>query len=762
MNKLLKPLTLILYLLLTVVLAVATFVEYAQGTAFVTEHIYHSVPFVVLWGALGVLMIFSLLEKKNFQVWPKILLHLSFVVILAGALTTFLTSRKGMMHLRMGEPTFQYIEGETRMVCNVPFALELDTFYIDYYPGTDAPADYVSVVKIAGPHPQPSDPIPTFPKGEEQNDGQNISLPSLGRDKGEGLLFSISMNNVLDYEGYRFYQSSYDEDGRGTWLSVNYDPWGTGITYAGYVMLLVSMIGMMVHPRGGFHRLLKRVDSTRMKRDKQTDTEYLLMNNEELKSEKGAVPFRFFSFICVSLFMGTTSFAQETKKLSIISVEEAQEKREMQVIYHDRVVPLNTLARDFVRKLYGKDSFSGLTPEQILLSWQRFPDEWAYVPAIRIKSGELRAKLGIEGEYARMIDLFEYDKLTTYKLRHIMREASVAADESGKPSPLQKAVTETDEKVALVMMLQNGTLVRPLPTDGSVEPLGEAELKAELLYNRIPFTKILFMFNLTMGMVFLLLRIPQDPPPYPSQGRGVKCFARHFTLSPWRRSGWGPSALLLLSFLFALTGYLLRWYIGGRIPLSNGYETMLFLALCIMAFALLMARRFRPAIPFGFLLSGFTLLVAYLGQMNPQITPLMPVLVSPWLSLHVSVIMMAYALFAFILLNGVWALCVPREAERLMTYSRLMLYPAVFLLTAGIFIGAVWANVSWGRYWGWDPKEVWALITMLIYALPLHAASLSWFRRPRFFHAYLIVAFLAVLITYFGVNFFLGGMHSYA
>lgn len=216
------------------------------------------------------------------------------------------------------------------------------------------------------------------------------------------------------------------------------------------------------------------------------------------------------------------------------------------------------------------------------------------------------------------------------------------------------------------------------------------------------------------------------------------------------------------ALLFHLTGYLLRWYIGGRIPLSNGYETMQFLALCIMVVALFMSRRHRQAVGFGFLLSGFTLLVSYLGEMNPQITPLMPVLVSPWLSLHVSVIMMSYALFAFILLNGVWALCVPREAERLMLYSRLMLYPAVFLLTAGIFIGAVWANVSWGRYWGWDPKEVWALITLLIYALPLHADSLPWFRKPRFFHIYTIAAFLSVLITYFGVNFFLGGMHSYA
>ena len=684
---LMKTITLIFYILLTVVLAVATFVEHAQGTAFVTEHIYHSVPFIVLWGALGVLMIFSLWKKTFFQVGPKILLHFSFLVILAGALTTYLTSSKGMMHLRIGEPSFQYMEGESRLMRSLPFTLLLDTFYVEYYPGTEAPADYVSVVEIDGPHPQ----------------------------------LSISMNNVLDHQGYRFYQSSYDEDGRGTWLSVNYDPWGTGITYVGYIMLLVSMVWMMVHPRSGFRQLLRKVALLTM------------------------------------LFAFTDgAFAQGTKKLSIVPLEEAEEKVGMQVIYHDRVVPLNTLARDFVKKLYGKDSFSGLTPEQILLSWQRYPEEWAYVPAIKIKSDELRAQLGVEGKYARMIDLFEYDKQTTYKLTWMMRELSSSTRQldNHKPSPLQKAVVETDEKVALVLMLQNGTLIRPLPTDGSVEPLSEAKLQAELLYNRIPFTKILFMFNLTMGILLLAFRtLPHTPP----QGRGVKC-PLYLSLYSFPLGKVGMWAALL----FHLFGYLLRWYIGGRIPLSNGYETMQFLALCIMVFALFISRRFRPALGFGFLLSGFTLLVSYLGQMNPQITPLMPVLVSPWLSLHVSVIMMSYALFAFILLNGVWALCVPREAERLMLYSRLMLYPAVFLLMAGIFIGAVWANVSWGRYWGWDPKEVWALITLLIYALPLHAASFPWFRRPKFFHIYLIFAFLSVLVTYFGVNFFLGGMHSYA
>ena len=720
--------TLILYILLIVVLGIATFVESAKGSSFVTEHIYHSIPFIVLWGALSVLMFFSLLRKKNFQVGPKILLHFSFLLILAGALTTYLTSSKGIMHLRQGEHSFQYMEEGTRLMRDLPFTLTLDTFYIDYYPGTEAPADYVSIAT--------SDELRAT-SGHAEQDSSLLTLHS-------SHTHTISMNNILTHKGYRFYQSSFDEDRRGSWLSVNYDPWGTGITYAGYLLCIIAMIGLMVHPRGGFRRLLRATSESATSDElRATSGPSLTLPRREGRpcSTDFSLLITRSSLLVALIALATTAFAQGTKKLSIVPLDEAEEKVGMQVIYHDRVVPMNTLARDFVKKLYGKDSFSGLTPEQILLSWQRHPEEWAYVPAIKIKSAELRAALGLEGKYARMVDLFEFDKITTYRLKPYIRDFSAPTDI--KPSPLQKAAIETDEKVALVLMLQNGTLIRPLPTDGSVEPLSKEELQAELLYNRIPFTKILFMFNLTMGILLLVT------------GYKLRATSKSY-LSLVARSS------LLVALTFHLIGYLLRWYIGGRIPLSNGYETMQFLALCIMAFALFMSRRFRPAIPFGFLLSGFALLVSYLGQMNPQITPLMPVLVSPWLSLHVSVIMMSYALFAFILLNGVWALCVPREAERLMTYSRLMLYPALFLLTAGIFIGAVWANVSWGRYWGWDPKEVWALITMLVYALPLHAASLPWFRKPRFFHIYTIAAFLSVLITYFGVNFFLGGMHSYA
>ena len=170
---------------------------------------------------------------------------------------------------------------------------------------------------------------------------------------------------------------------------------------------------------------------------------------------------------------------------------------------------------------------------------------------------------------------------------------------------------------------------------------------------------------------------------------------------------------------------------------------------------------------FGFLLSGFTLLVASIGQMNPQITPLIPVLSSPLLSLHVSLIMMSYALLGFIMLNGIAAIIYFRkneeeQVERLTLLSRILLYPATLILALGIFIGAVWANISWGRYWAWDPKEVWALITLLIYGIAFHIQSIKVFRKPIFFHIFLIAAFTTVLMTYFGVNYFLGGMHSYA
>lgn len=677
-----KKFLLFIYVLLTVVLASATFVEYFYGSLWVSENIYHSIPFILLWVVLTMGMLLSLWREKEKMRWQSQLLHLSFAVILMGALTSYMTSSKGLLHLREGASTNLFENADNQEVQMLPFQFSLDSFAISYYPGTETPSDYVSRVSIGGKN------------------------------------FTISMNNPLKYKGYRFYQSSFDEDGKGSWLSVNYDPWGTTITYCGYILLLLSICSLMFSAQGGFRKLLRHP----LLKQGGLWIVLVLWSVGEVKAEQNL-----------------------SDDLPFISEQMGDSLSTIQVVYHGRVVPYNTVAMDFVKKMTGKTTFGELTPEQFMESWRLSPQAWSYVPAIKIKSEILRHKLGVSGEYARMVDLMEEGD---YKLRRLWKNEP----KNGKESPLQKAILETDEKVALVMMLTQGTLYRPLPTDGSVQELSPLSISAELLYNRIPFSKILFMFNLTMGILsFVLLLFSYIRKRQVGGEGGAVPFI-------WR----GFHFALCGALFFHASGYLLRWYIGGRIPLSNGFETMQFLALCILCFAVLFCRRFRPALPFGFLLSGFTLLVSYLGQMNPQITPLMPVLNSPWLSLHVSLIMVSYALFAFMLLDGILALCMPSEAERLMVVSRVMLYPAVFLLALGIFVGAVWANASWGRYWGWDPKEVWALITLLIYALPLHEKSLRYFRNPRFFHTYLVFAFLSVLMTYFGVNYLLGGMHSYA
>lgn len=685
MSHNLKRLLIAVYICLVCLLAIATFLEQACGTDFVEKYIYHTFWFCCLWGILAALAVMALIRRQLWKHLPTLLLHGSFLVILAGAMLTFVGSRKGYVHLTVGNKVGSFVEQESGRRIDLPFTLLLDSFRVEHYPGTEAPADYVSHIRIL-------------------RSGQDTDSASCSR--------SVSMNRILSEQGFRFYQSSFDEDKRGSWLTVNYDPWGIGATYAGYVLLGISMIGLLFNHRGEFRRL---------------------MNHPLLR--KGGV-------FCLLLLAG--SMQVQGRTLPALSIRQADSLAYEQVIYHDRVVPFNTLARDFVVKLTGRPSYAGLTPEQIIGGWLLRPDVWQYEPMIYIKNRELCRLLNLKTPYASVADLFDGQR---YRLQDFWQ----GRQETGrKMSPLEKAIVETDEKVGLILMLQKGTLIRPLPKDGSVKPLPLSKIRAELIYNRIPFSKCLFMFNLTVGLLaFFHL---------------VYCGLRHSS----ERSGLSRRinrflvVALYAAFLFQLFGYGLRWYVGGRIPLSNGYETMQFMALCTLVLACLFRRRFPFTVPFGFLLSGFALLVAHLGQMNPQITPLMPVLVSPWLSMHVSLIMMSYALFAFIMLNGILALCIRRHERMLMLLSRLLLYPANFFLGAGIFMGAVWANVSWGRYWAWDPKEVWALITFLVYGMAFHSKSLSAFRRPLFFHIYMIAAFLTVLMTYFGVNFVLGGMHSYA
>ena len=271
------------------------------------------------------------------------------------------------------------------------------------------------------------------------------------------------------------------------------------------------------------------------------------------------------------------------------------------------------------------------------------------------------------------------------------------------------------------------------------------QYKAERINNAFPFATILFMVNLTLGFIALFYTIYRM-----TRKKGIKFL--NYVL---------PS-LLVVSFLTLTFGLALRWIISGNVPMSNGYESMLTVAWFVMLISIVLQFRIRMVMVFGFLLSGFFLLVSHINQMDPAIGQMMPVLNSPLLSLHVSVIMMSYALLSLTFICGVMGIALRSHGEELQALSRVFLYPALTTMGIGIFIGAIWANVSWGTYWSWDSKETWALITFMIYAVIVHTQTLPVFRKPLVYHVYITFAFLSIVMTYFGVNYFLSGMHSYA
>lgn len=708
----LKKVTFTLYAIVILVMAMATVVEKTQGTPYVLGNVYGSWWFTGLWALLSVGGIAYILQRKVRRV-SVLLLHLSFVIILVGALLTHLTAWQGTVHLRKDQPVKMCMVESEGMVKELPFTITLDSFNIKYHQGTEAVADYESHFSVLW---------------TTDNSKQ-------ARENG-----FVSMNNIYAMRGIRLYQSGYDEDEMGSILAINCDIWGIPVTYFGYGLLFLSMLLILIDPKGRFRQLIKKAS------------------------------------VMVLLLLPMQLHATET-----LTEQQADAFGHLCVNWNDRICPVQTMALDFTRKLYGKSSYKGYTAEQVLCGFIFYRDDWSKEPIIRIKSAEVRERLHLP-EYTSVSALLREDG---YLLGRSIQEYYM-----GKNDKFHEEVMKLDDKVMLIMQVSRGEKMRLFPYEGkwyaptdSLPDTMESErksyfqnallilksyitdnqsentddmmqkmmryqqkygandipaptrLKAERLYNNIPFATILFMVCLTFALL---------------------------SLFPWKWVRRMSFIVLALAFTALTVCLTLRWLISGYIPMTNGYETMIVMAWMIMLASLLVYRKFPVILTFGLLLSGFLLLVSHLGQMDPQITPMMPVLASPLLSVHVSCVMMAYGLFSITFACGIYALIAKKKSEEMHLLSQLFLYPAEFLLTAGIFIGAIWANVSWGRYWGWDPKEVWALITMLIYAIPMHSTSLTWMRKTSHYHWYMIVAFLAVLITYFGVNFFLGGLHSYA
>lgn len=747
--KLLKRTAFSLLGILLLILTIATILEKIYGTDFVNEYIYSSVPFVILWGVTAITSLLYIIKSKLHRQPVIFLLHLSLLFILAGAFTTWIYGEQGTMRVRQGEQQTSFTDSKG-ISHQLPFSITLNQFEIIYYKGTLAPMDFISHISVAD------------------------------KDCHRQIQGKVSMNHIFSYQHYRFYQSGYSEDNEGSVFSVSHDPYGIGITYAGYTLLLLSTVFFFFSPQSRFRQLLK----------------------SPLLHRSLTVILLLFAFSLNSNFLKANSTSPK-----VLPREVAEHFGDLYILYNNRICPLQTFARDFTVKLYGSSSYKGLTPEEVLTGWLFYYDSWKNEPIIRIKSNEARKLLEIEGNYARLKDYIS--TINEYKLEKMMNHIR-----SGEQVTDKRGIEEADEKFNIINLVCTGAMMKifpcrniagktlewysqsdQLPQDmdndkwvfirKSMSYVNEMivmkkyndaclllekikkyqqkecdgllpadnKFKAEKIYNQFDYSKSVAMACICIGLICFIYY--------------CHCMASQKRTS--RKAIIILNILLWIVFTYLSAAICLRGYVSNHLPLSNGFETMQFMAWCTLLLTFLLQRKFAMLLPFGFLLCGLTLMVSMLGESNPQITQLMPVLQSPLLSIHVVVIMIAYSLLAFIMLNGVTAVILHQsqkeckeQIERLQIISQIILYPAIFLLAIGIFIGAVWANVSWGRYWGWDPKEVWASITMLVYALALHPRSLPWFHRTMFFHVFCITAFITVLITYFGVNFLLGGMHSYA
>lgn len=752
-----KKIIFTLYILVLVCMAAATIVEKSQGTDYAHAHYYGAWWFILIWAVLAALGAFYIIKRKV-KCASTLALHLSFIIILAGALLTHISAKRGMIHLRIGQPTDTYMaqdEEQGMKEEKLPFSLCLQKFEAKMHDGTNAVADYSSKFTVID-----------------------------GDDKSEG---EVSMNNIYSHRSYRLYQSSYDEDGKGSVLAINADPYGIPVTYTGYALLFISLVWMLFDPKGGYRKLLK---SPLLKKGALMTALILSMGNIQTLHAESA-----------------TGNLQN----AVLPKETAEKFGELHILYNDRICPVQTFALDFCKKIYGARSYQGLTAEQVLSGWVFYGNTWANEPFIKIKSGEMKTAMNLP-DYASLNTFFNRE-MGGYTIGQYVQEYY-----NGQQDKFHQQAADIDGKIQIIMELREGISLKVLPytftknvkatKDHSfikagtttwfspVDKLPQAvehqhalyirnvfsllngdvkagntsrvneffikmkkyqevssgnslptatQYKAERINNAFPFATILFMANLTLGFIALFYTIYRM-----TKKKEIKVLNIALPI------------LLGVSFLALTFGLALRWIISGNVPMSNGYESMLTVAWFVMLIAIFMQFRIRLVMVFGFLLSGFFLLVSHINQMDPAIGQMMPVLNSPLLSMHVSIIMMSYALLSLTFICGIMGICMRSHGEELQALSRVFLYPALTCMGFGIFIGAIWANVSWGNYWSWDSKETWALITFMIYAVVVHTQSLPVFRKPLVYHIYITLAFLSIAMTYFGVNYFLTGMHSYA
>jgi cytochrome c-type biogenesis protein CcsB len=595
------------------------------------------------------------------------------------------------------------------------------------------------------------------------------------------------MNNILKYKRYRFYQSSYDRDELGTVLSVNHDPAGLIVTYTGYALLFLFIILSLLIRNSQFRTIRAGAWSSPLRK-----TATLML------------------FIIVLSGLGPLS-AQKF----IAGREAASEFGK--VLVQDqkgRTKPLFTLSSDILRKVSRENTFSGNSPMQVYLGLYFDFDNWKDVPMIRVSNRDLQKTLGIRSNMAAFSDLVSLEGNGAYKLSD---EINAAYEKSpGERNKFDKEVMKVDERVNIIYMIYKGDFMKVFPLKdgtmnwgspqeamkhavsredsvylGNIVPLlsealqvnnklkvaqiyesvkgyqerfggydlpSETKIKAEQLYYRMGIFEKLFPFYETIGLLMLISLIAMVIAGKKKKPLIVKLLA-------W---------ILLAGLLMHTFGIGLRWYVAGHAPLSNGYESMIFISWVTLLAGFIFSRKSDFALSATAVLAGMTLLVAHLSFMDPEITNLVPVLKSYWLTLHVSVITGSYGFLGLGAILGIITMIllmlvneknrerISETIDELAVINFRTLTLGLYFLTIGTFLGAVWANESWGRYWGWDPKETWSLITIIVYTLVTHSRMIPGMKSIYTFNLLSLFGFSSVLMTYFGVNYYLSGLHSYA
>ncbi len=638
----------------------------------------------------------------------------------------------------------------------LPFRLYLKDFQLERYPGSESPSSYASEVVL------------------------------IDEDEGVERDVRIYMNNTLLYKGYKFFQSSYDRDEKGTVLSVNYDLWGTWLSYISYILLAIGFALSLINKNSYFRYLVQRL-------------------------KKSSVKATTLGIVLFAVSYSTSAQEGSGADIPELNNEVVTEFSEIWVQSVDgRIKPMSSLTSEIVRKVSRKSSLYGKPADEVVLSMMAYPEVWQTKPIIRVSDKTVANELGIGGNYISVQQLF--DMQGNYRIAEKVQTAF--AKPAAFRNRVEKEYIYLDERVSISFMVFRGSLFNIFPREQAEDPwyspgeeaaeysggdsifiksgfnlllqsvkqqdnaqalevlnavdafqqnnggdlLPSETLKnAEILYNKVnPFERI-WPFYLLFGFLLLFVLF-------------INIFRQKQLPSLLKKSFFFT---IIFLFIIHTAGIIIRWYISGRAPWSNGYESVVYVAWAAMLAGIIFGRKYPMVVGTSAFLAGISLFVAHLSWMSPEITPLVPVLKSYWLTIHVSIITASYGFLGLSFFLGilVLVLMVLRKQsnkhkvnlfiDQLTTINEMSATVGLYFLTIGTFLGGVWANESWGRYWGWDPKETWSLITIVIYSFIVHMRLIPSLKGVYNYTVASVIGYASVIMTYFGVNYYLSGLHSY-